>query len=180
MTTKHCTGNAPLRKVDAVTVNGTAAPAALVASAAMFEGTITTGRSITVTVNALVGLWFPCASVAWHETVVDPIGKVEPDEGVHDGVMVPSTLSDADTAGPKLTVAPAALVAQAVNGCDGTLRKGGFVSCTVTVNVRVAVLPRVSDAEHVTVVGPNGNTDPDDRLHVTGRGPSTASVAVAL
>ena len=52
--TKHCTGNAPSRKVDAVTVNGTAAPAALVASALMFDGTMTTGRSLTVTVNVFV------------------------------------------------------------------------------------------------------------------------------
>jgi hypothetical protein len=166
--------------VDAVTVNGTTAPAALVASALMFDGTRTTGRSLTVTVNVFVWLWLPCASVAWHETVVDPIANVEPDEGVHDGVMVPSTLSNADTAEPKLTVAPAALVARALNGWNGTLRKGAFVSCTVIVNVRVAVLPRVSDAEHVTVVGPNANCDPDEGLHVTGRVPSTLSFAVAV
>jgi hypothetical protein len=79
-----------------------------------------------------------------------------------------------------LTVAPAALVASSSNGWNGTLRKGAFVSCTVTVNVRVAVLPRVSEAEHVTEVGPKGNCDPDGGLHVTGRGPSTLSLAVAV
>src|SRR5688572_30100920 len=87
--TKHCTVNAPSRKVDALTVNGTAAPAELVASALMLEGTMTTGGSITLTVNVFVGLWLPCASVARQETVVGPIGNVEPEEGVHDGVMAP-------------------------------------------------------------------------------------------
>jgi hypothetical protein len=180
MMMKHCTGNAPSRKLDAATVNGTAAPAALVASAVMSGGTVTTGGSATMTVNTFVGLWLPCTSVAWHETVVDPIGNVEPDEGVHDGVMVPSTVSDADTAWPKVTDAPAALVARASNGWNGTLRNGAFVSCTVIVNVRVAVLPRVSDAEHVTSVGPNGNCAPDGGSHVTGRAPSTLSWAVAV
>jgi hypothetical protein len=56
---------------------------------------------------------------------------------------------------------------------------GGFVSCTVIVKVPVAVLPLVSDAEHVTVVEPKGNVEPDEGLHVTGRCPSMLSFAEA-
>ncbi len=170
---RHCTGSAPSAKDDAVAVNGTRAPAALVASATMSAGTETTGRSSMITMKDFTGLWLPCASVAWHVTFVDPIGNVEPDDGVHDGVMAPSTLSNADTAPPKVTTAPAALVASWLNGWNGTLRKGALVSCTMIVKLRVTVLPRVSEAEQVTGVGPNGNCDPDGGLQVTGRGPST-------
>ena len=61
----------------------------------------------------------------------------------------------------------------------GTFMNGGFVSCTVIVKVPVAVLPLVSDAEQVTVVGPKGNVAPDAGLQVTGRCPSTLSFAEA-
>jgi hypothetical protein len=50
---------------------------------------------------------------------------------------------------------------------------------TVTVKLAVAVLPCVSDAVHVTLVVPSANVEPDGTLQVSGRGPSTRSVALA-
>jgi hypothetical protein len=38
----------------------------------------------------------------------------------------------------------------------------------------------VSVAVQLTVVGPSGNVDPPAGVQVTGRGPSTRSVAVAV
>ena len=49
---------------------------------------------------------------------------------------------------------------------------------TVTVNDAVAMFPGRSLAEQVTVVVPSGNNEPDSGTHDTGRGPSTASMAV--
>ena len=47
-------------------------------------------------------------------------------------------------------------------------------------NEPVAVLPRSSEAVHVTVVVPIGNVEPEAGVHVTEREPSTRSVAVAV
>lgn len=43
----------------------------------------------------------------------------------------------------------------------GQATKGGCTSCNVTVNEQVATLPAVSEALHITVVSPYGNTDPE-------------------
>ena len=56
---------------------------------------------------------------------------------------------------------------------------GAVVSFTVTVNDPVALLPRVSDAEHNTVVVPSGNVEPEAGVQITVREPSTKSVAEA-
>jgi hypothetical protein len=53
------------------------------------------------------------------------------------------------------------------------------VSWTVTVNDAEPVFPVVSVAEHVTVVVPSGNVLPEAGAQVAGKGPSTASTAVA-
>src|SRR4051812_19070168 len=55
---------------------------------------------------------------------------------------------------------------------------GAVVSTTVTVKVALASLPDVSVAEQVTVVVPSANVEPAAGEHMTGRGPSTRSVAV--
>jgi hypothetical protein len=59
----------------------------------MFAGRLSTGfwSSRIVTVKELVAL-LPAASVATHTTVVVPLGKVEPDGGVHTTVA-PARLS---------------------------------------------------------------------------------------
>ncbi len=56
---------------------------------------------------------------------------------------------------------------------------GGVVSWTVTLKVAEPELPRVSAALQVTVVVPMGKVDPEGGLQVTGREPSTTSVAEA-
>jgi hypothetical protein len=109
-------------------------------------------------------------------TVVVPTGKVDPEAGVHVGVSAPSTGSVAVTV--KLTFAPPALVAAAVMFA-GTTITGGRDWVTVTVNVFVPVLPRLSVALHVTVVVPIANVDPEAGVHVTAIAPSSGSVAEA-
>jgi hypothetical protein len=54
----------------------------------------------------------------------------------------------------------------------GRVSVGPAVSCTVTVKLDDEGLPRVSPAEQLIVFVPNGGTQ------VTGRVPSTASLAV--
>jgi len=58
------------------------------------------------------------------------------------------------------------------------LNTGATLSVTVTVNVQLAGLPDVSEAEQLTVVTPLGNTDPEVGLQVTVLAPSQLSVAV--
>src|SRR5262245_9238821 len=54
------------------------------------------------------------------------------------------------------------------------------VRVIVTVNEPLLPLPRVSVLEQLTVVVPTLKVEPEAGLQVTGRDPSTASVAVAL
>jgi hypothetical protein len=56
----------------------------------------------------------------------------------------------------------------------------GAVSVTVTLNVAVDFRPALFVAEHVTVVVPIGNVDPDGGTHVTVSVPSAKSVAVGF
>jgi hypothetical protein len=55
-----------------------------------------------------------------------------------------------------------------------------MVSVTVTVNEAAPLLPRASVAVQLTVVAPTGNVDPLAGVQVTGRGPSTPSLADAV
>ena len=57
---------------------------------------------------------------------------------------------------------------------------GAVVSFTVTVKLAEPVLPAASLAVQLTVVVPIGNVEAEAGLHVTGREPSTKSVAVAV
>src|SRR5205823_290985 len=54
------------------------------------------------------------------------------------------------------------------------------VSVTVTVNDAAPLFPFVSVAVQLTVVAPSGKVDPLARVQVTGRDPSTTSVADAV
>jgi len=74
------------------------------------------------------------------------------------------------------TTAPNGPVASSVIFA-GRVSVGGVVSCTVTVKLPFAVLPRVSDAEQLTVVVVIGNVLPEDGAQITEREPSTMSVA---
>src|SRR5439155_5785705 len=161
---------------EAVKLN--AAPVALVASTVAFAGTVTTGPvvSATVTVNDAPPL-FVLVSAAVHVTVVTPRGNVEPLAGVQLTARGPSTTSVADAV--KVKAAPVVVVASTV-AFAGTVTTGPLVSATVTVKEADPVLLLVSVAVHVTVVGPSGKVAPLAGVQVTGRGPSTTSLADAV
>src|SRR5437879_5280894 len=61
-----------------------------------------------------------------------------------------------------------------------TMTTGAVVSRTVTLKLLLAVFPWASVAEQVTVVVWIANVDPDAGAQVTGRLPSTLSLAVGL
>jgi hypothetical protein len=172
------TATAPSITSVADTLKVNAVPARLVASTLAFAGTVTTGPvvSVTVTVNAADPV-LPRASVAVHVTVVAPSGNVAPLAGVQLTATLPSIVSVADAL--KVNAAPAGLVASTL-AFAGTVTTGPVVSVTVTVNEADPVLPRVSVAVHVTVVGPNGKVDPLAGVQLTATVPSIASVADAL
>ena len=117
---------APLTASKAEAAKVTTAPAELVASTVMFDGTVTTGAvvSTTVTVNVLLPV-LPAASVAEQVTVVLPIAKVEPDTGKQVVVRAPLTASKAEAV--KVTTAPVEPVACTVMSA-GTVITGGVVS----------------------------------------------------
>ena len=77
-----------------------------------------------------------------------------------------------------MNTAPDALVAS-TDAFPGTVTTGLVVSTTVTVNEAVRLLPRVSVAEHVTVVAPSGNVMPLGGAQLTTMLPSTMSMADA-
>ena len=131
--------------------------------------------SLTVTVKKPV-LVLPRVSAAEQLTVVVAIGNVEPEAGVHVTGREPSTRSVAVAVNE--TTRPAELVASSVI-LAGNVSVGAVVSLTVMVNDAVPVLPAVSVAEQLTVVVAIGNVEPEAGVHVTGREPSTRSVAVA-
>jgi hypothetical protein len=159
----------------AVAANVNGAPVVPVASIAAFAGTVTTGAvvSTTVTVNVFVEM-FERLSAALQFTVVAPNGNVDPLAGVQLTVTLPLTLSIADVV--YVNAAPVGAVASTV-ALAGTVMIGPVVSVTVTENVLFAGLPRVSTAPQVTAVGPSGKVDPLAGTQLTGRVPSTRSVA---
>jgi anaerobic selenocysteine-containing dehydrogenase len=116
----------------------------------------------------------PALSFAEQETVVGPIGNVEPEAGVQVTATEPSTRSEAETV--NFATAPLLLVVEMVMSA-GTLMVGGVLSTTVTLNEADAALPALSFTEHVTCVEPNANAEPDEGAHVGVREPSTASNA---
>src|SRR5205807_1965735 len=132
--------------------------------------------SVTVTVNVQVPV-LADVSVAEQLTVVTPLLNVDPLAGLQVTVRGPSQLSVAvgcvyvTTAVQALDAALALTLLQPHN-------TGATLSVTVTVNVQVAGLPDVSEAEQLTVVTPLGNTDPAVGLQTTVLAPSQLSVAV--
>src|SRR5262249_40442664 len=78
----------------------------------------------------------------------------------------------------KVATAPAGPVASDTMPA-GTLTLGGVVSCTVTLNEALPVLPAASLAVQVTLVVPNENVEPDAGLHAGITFASSGSLAVA-
>src|SRR5437762_13530667 len=101
--------------------------------------------------------------------------NVEPDAWSQDGVLAPSTMSEAVAV--YVTTAPAGPVASTVMslGSDST---GAVVSTTVTPNAAADELPCASEAEQCTVVEPNPKVEPLVGEQLTGTVPSTASDAL--
>jgi hypothetical protein len=117
----------------------------------------------TVTVKVPVAVLCR-VSLAVHVTVVMwPAAKLDPDDGLQVTGLDPSTRSMALAA--KLTdtaLEPGTVI------FAGRVNTGGVVSTTVTVNVPVEVLCRVSLAEQLTVVVPRAKVDPEAGRQVTG------------
>jgi len=118
-----------------------------------------------------------CVSVAEQFTVVTPMGKSDPEGGLHVIATAPSTRSLAEAL--YVTVAPLEEVAFVLIFA-GNVRFGGVVSRTVTLNVLLLVLPEASLAVTVTTVVPSWNRLPELGEAVTTGAGSMASVAVAV
>jgi hypothetical protein len=118
----------------------------------------------------------PALSVAEQVTIVVPAGNVEPEAGVQVTGTEPSTRSEAEA--ENVTTAPLELVACTVIS-DGSVNFGGVLSTTFTMKEAEPVLPALSVAEHVTLVEPNANVEPDEGVQVGVEEPSTRSEAEA-
>ena len=135
---------------------GTDAPAADAAKTVMSPGSVSVGAVVSCTVTSKDPLLvLPWASVAEHVTVVSPSGNASPEVASQSGVTEPSTASLA--LAPNVTAAPVDPVASTVMS-PGSVSVGAVVSCTVTSNDPLLVLPWASVAEHVTVVSPSGTS----------------------
>jgi hypothetical protein len=156
----------------------TAAPEGPVASAVADDGTETSGAVVsrTVTLNEPGSDVFPCESVAVQVTVVVPTPKVLPEDGEQSAAKVPSTRSfpvaENETASPPGPVASVVMF-------PGTDTDGFVVSCTVTLNEALPVLPEPSVAEHVTFVVPTAKVSPEDGEQPGVSDPETVSLADA-
>jgi hypothetical protein len=126
----------------------------------MSAGTVIVGgvvsTPVTVTWNDALPV-LPCASVAVQVTVVVPSGNVEPDAGVHVGMIGPSTASLADAV--NVSAFPPLELVSTMSA--GTVTTGAVVSTTLTWKLALLELPAASLAVHVTAVVPSGNVDPD-------------------
>jgi len=106
--------------------------------------------------------------------MVIPSGNIEPEAGEQVTGTGPSIASFAEAV--KVTFAPEAFEAVTVI-LGGSVSTGGVVSPTVTVKLPLALFPRESVAEQVTVVVPGGKFEPEAGEQVMGTGPSTRSFA---
>lgn len=145
----------------------------------MFAGQLIVGfsSSLTVTVNEHAVEVLPLASVAVHVTGVVPFWNVEPDAGLQLAVA-PGQLSLA--VAEKFTTAEQLPVSFPWVMLAGQLIVGFSLSLTVTVNEQLPVLLCASVAEHVTVVVPLANVEPDAGEQVTAPTPGQLSVAVGV
>ena len=99
------------------------------------------------------------------------------DNGAHVTGRLPLTRSVAVTV--YVTTLPEGPVASAMI-LAGRFNVGGVVSRTVTLKPPTDMFARESNDQHVTLVVPIGKVEPEPGKHVTVRGPSTRSVAVAV
>src|SRR5262249_4245995 len=130
----------------ALTTKATTVPAGAACSTVRSWGVERTGGVVSLTVTEKVAtLALPEASVATQRTAVTPSGKTEPLAGV--AVTLGFAPQRRVALTKKATLVPAA-VACSTTTLAGTLRVGGVVSRTVTVNEAELELPEASVAEH--------------------------------
>jgi sulfopyruvate decarboxylase TPP-binding subunit len=120
---------------------------------------------------------FPCESVAVQVTVVEPMGKMVPEDGTQVARPLPSTVSVV-VGGVYTTPAPFLLSAVVVMSSCGLIA-GAIVSCTVTLKLPLTMLLCESVAEQVTIVVPMGKVLPEAGTQVTDIEPFTRSDAEA-
>jgi hypothetical protein len=120
---------------------------------------------------------FPRLSVAVHDTVVLPYGKLEPDEGLQlAGAMVPASFCVA----VYVTVVAEGVPTTSTWIGAGSERDGAVTSLTVTVKLPFATVRSVgSVAEQFTVVSPYEKSLPDAGSHETATSPFSVSDALA-
>ena len=99
---------------------------------------------------------FPLASVAVHVTTVVPTGKVRGASLVTTGL---GSTRSVTAAVPSATAVCCPVASTVTSG--GGVSAGGVVSCTVTGNSPLLLLPALSVAVQVTVVVPIENVDPE-------------------
>ena len=141
-------------------------------------GAVVSGGAYTIITVKLAVPMFPAASDAVHVTAVVPTGNTVPGGEEHVGPLVTPTSSVAVTS--NVIVVPED-TEDVADTSAGTVTVGAVTSVNVTVIVNVAspVFPSVSVAEHVTVVVPTGNNEPDAGVHVGPLAMPMLSVAVA-
>ena len=145
----------------------------------MVTGQTSVGNSvsITVTVKLQVAV-LPDVSVARQLTVVVPLGKIEPGDGLQTE-ETPEQLSVAVT--EKLTVASHREPAVFTTMFEGQMMVGGTISSptTFTEKLQLFVRPAVSVAKQLTTVVPFWKIEPEGGLHTTVT-PGQLSVAVTI
>jgi hypothetical protein len=128
---------------------------------AMLSGHVMVGFSVSliVTLKEHVAVW-PEASVAVQFTVLTPLGKVEPETGLH-AAVTPGQLSEAvGSAHVKLALLhwPGSVLRTMF---PGQLMVGFSASLITTGNEQLAVFPAASMAVQRTVLEPTGNVEPE-------------------
>src|SRR5436190_16822141 len=158
-------------------------PVGVVAYTLVGPGTAIVGGVLSTTlIRHEADPTFECASVALQVTLCGPSEKSVPDAGLQlTSASGPSRLSVA-VGVANVTIEPAGPFASTELSGETPVSTGAVMSMrvSVTVNEACCVLPCVSVAEHVTGVVPRGKLAPDAGVQVTGRTPSTLSVADGL
>jgi hypothetical protein len=111
-------------------------------------------------------LVLPEESLAVHWTRFVPIGKSEPEGGLHTTGTVPSQLSNAESA-LKFTIASQRFGVAWTITFAGQTNCGACVSSTTTRNAQVLVFPAASVATQFTTFVPFENVEPDGGVQTT-------------
>ena len=120
---------------------------------------VTVGGTFKIVTVCVAVPVLPAASVALHTTTWLPV--VYGPKGLAVGINTPLTVSTA-VAVPSDTGVRTAVARIEISAGGVTI--GGVVSCTVTANIALVLLPEASVAVTVTVVIPSGKVEPEAEL----------------